>query len=120
MILGGRFLQMHSAGEFFGMMTESITVMGFDRRKGEYTWLGFDTFGTYYVTAAGKYDDATKTITMSGSDFDPVFGGTQEYDVTVQIVDADTRVTKIIFKDEAHTQGKGDFCMVEITAKRQK
>ena len=37
MILGGRFLELTSRGEFMGQTMETITMMGFDRRSKQYT-----------------------------------------------------------------------------------
>lgn len=66
MILGGRFLQFDSdtTGAF---AAQSMTIYGFDRRTNEYTMVGYDTLGTYYITAAGKYDAAAKEVVFSGS-----------------------------------------------------
>jgi len=66
MILGGRFLELGAdmRGE---LNAEFLTLMGFDRRTGDYTMVGFDTVGTYYITAAGKYDAAKKAVTLHGS-----------------------------------------------------
>ncbi len=67
MILGGRFLELTADVKGGAMMQESLTIFGFDRRTSEYTMVGFDTLGTYYITAAGKHDDARKGIVLRGS-----------------------------------------------------
>jgi hypothetical protein len=117
-ILGGRFVKADFvAGE--GMMTtEGLQILGFDRRKKEYTIVGYDTWGTYYVTAAGPYDEKTSTITMHGEDYDPIFEGTQIYDMLFRFVNDDTFVHEIIFKDSVHTQGGPPFKMLEVTSTR--
>jgi hypothetical protein len=78
MILGGRFLELgaNMKGE---LDAEFLTLMGFDRRTGEYTMIGLDTVGTYYITAAGKYDAAKKAITLHGSYAQPPSGAMQTY-----------------------------------------
>lgn len=78
MILGGRFLQLDASigGPF---AAESLTVMGFDRRTNEYTLVGFDTLGTYYITAAGKYDAARKAVVLNGSYLQPPANTEQKY-----------------------------------------
>ena len=49
MILGGRFLQINGSAQAAnpGMSSESLTVIGFDKRTGKYTMWGVDTDGTY-------------------------------------------------------------------------
>lgn len=66
MILGGRFLQLDSTlkGAF---AEETLSILGFDRRTNDYTLTGYDTMGTYSVTAAGKYDAAQKAVVLRGS-----------------------------------------------------
>lgn len=78
MILGGRFLELDAriAGELSG---EMLTLMGFDRRTSEYTMIGLDTLGTYYITAAGKYDEAKKAVVLQGSYAQPPSGEMQKY-----------------------------------------
>lgn len=50
------------------MSTESMNIFGYDTRKNEYFWIGLDTLGTYYVTASGQYDPATRTFTLYGEE----------------------------------------------------
>lgn len=118
-ILGGRFLVRRvtlGEGMFAG---ESMTIIGFDRRSEEYTLIELDTVGTYWITAAGPADASGSRAVLSGTDDDPVFEHTQEYDFVLRFVDDDTWVTEIIFKDDAHTGGGGPFKMVEMTARRR-
>jgi len=119
MILGGRFLQLTAESEFMGEKTESINIIGFDRRHKAYTLVGFDTWGTYYVTASGSYDDSTKTITMSGEDYDPIAGITQKYDMTLQFMDENKFVMAVILKEETQTKVGDSFQLAKITFTRQ-
>lgn len=118
MILGGRFLLTESTGGEGPMKLESLSITGFDKRHKKYTMVGFDTWGTYYVTAAGSYDDTTRTITMYGEDEDPVMGVTQKYDFIVRILSEDTYVEEIVFKD-FRTPNEEEFKAVEITYTRK-
>lgn len=115
MILGGRFLEHQSKGGEGAFAMEAVSMIGFDRRHKKYTVVGFDTMGTYYVTAAGPYDQSKKSAVMYGEDDDPMLG-TQKYDIVMRFLSPTKYVTEIIFKDEVHTQGKGPFKAVEITA----
>lgn len=119
MILGGRF--MISEGKTEGAMSvETMTIIGFDRRHKKYTTVAFDSMGTYYVAGAGPYAESRKAIVMSGEDTDPILGGTQIYDFVLSRPSPDKYVVEIIFKDEAHTQGKGDLKEAEIVFTRSR
>ncbi|MCB2231395.1 DUF1579 domain-containing protein [bacterium] len=121
MILGGRFLETTwKTGEGTPMAMEGKSIMGFDRRHGEFTVVGLDTWGTYWVTGQGPYDDQTNTITMYGEDTDPVFGMVQQYDFRMTLVDEDHFTWEVIFYNPEITQGADEFKMVEINYTRKK
>jgi len=113
MILGGRFLVSESKGGSGPMAFESMTIMGFDRRTGKFTTVGFDSEGTYYVAGAGPYDESRKAIVMYGEDVDPLLG-TQKYDMVMRIISPTSYIKEVVFKDPAHTHGLPEFKMVEI------
>ena len=118
MVLGGRFLQVNATGEFMGMPWESSAMMGFDRRSDEFTSVGFDTLGTYFVTAKGKYDEESKTLTLSGEDYDASMDHTQVYEFVYEWIDADTYTMAVVFLDPVTSQGQAPFKMVDITYRR--
>jgi hypothetical protein len=118
LVLGGRFLQMESKGGSPPMVIESLNLVGFDRRHKRYTQVGMDTMGTYYVTAAGTYDESAKTMTLSGSDEDPIIGHVQEYDFVYHFEDDDKYVFEVFFKDEMHTKGGDPVKLAEIVHTR--
>ncbi len=116
-ILGGRFLvstTVITEGMFAG---ESVSIFGFDRRSEEYTLIGLDTIGTYWVTAQGPMGSDGKAV-LSGEDFDPVFNGMQLYDFVLSWPDADTMVTDLIFKDEMHAGGPEPHRLLNIVSRR--
>ncbi|MEW5925777.1 MAG: DUF1579 family protein [Candidatus Zixiibacteriota bacterium] len=120
MILGGRFLQMTSESGEGEMYTETMSMIGFDRRSNKYTYVGMDTWGTYFVTAAGDYDEKTKTISMYGEDVDAVAGFTQKYDQIFQLIDKDKFILSVVFYNKELTGGADQFKMLEITYTRAK
>lgn len=79
LILGGRFLELTGSLKGGGVDADSVTLFGFDRRTSDYTMVGLDTLGTYYITAAGKYDDAAKGIALDGSYLMPPANQEQKY-----------------------------------------
>jgi hypothetical protein len=118
MILGGRFLLTTSDGGEGDMYTETHTLTGFDRRHKKYTTVGYDTWGTYYATAAGTSDESGRTITMYGEDRDPIIGKTQKYDMVLHFIDENSYRWEVIFKD-FRTPNEEPFKMLEILYTRQ-
>ena len=123
MILGGRFLlsegsSVNPPGWGFGEGTvEVLNILGFDRRTQDFTIVGYDTMGTYYVTAAGKKRDP-HTIVMSGETLDETPGSkeSRQYDFVLKTIDADTYLIDINFKNP----GQPDLTVVSITYRRAK
>jgi len=97
LILGGRFLQLDSSVKGGGISADSVTILGFDRRTSDYTMIGLDTLGTYYITAAGKYDEAAKGILLDGSYAMPPTGQDQKYHFTWRTDSADEHVLLLHF-----------------------
>ena len=115
LILGGRFLKSETKGHapVMGIDIESLSIYGFDRRTSEYTVVGYDTMGTYYVTAAGRKAPGAGEVVMQGEIEE--HGGTKQYDMVLRWVDADTYVSEIIFKFPA-----GPMKIAEMTFTRVK
>lgn len=97
LILGGRFLVSEGAvRQVNGDLTiESMLVFGFDGRIRQFTSLVFDTFGTYYVSAAGASDRPAKRIVMSGETLEGK--NPKRFDVVLEWLGADEYRIQIIF-----------------------
>jgi hypothetical protein len=119
MILGGRFLVSEGSSNNpigFGDTTiELMTIYGFDRRTRDYTIVGYDSFGTYYVTAAGKKTPAGLVL-MHGETLEHEAGATttRKYDMTLRVMDANTYITEVIFK----FPGQPDQTVASVTHRR--
>lgn len=120
MMLGGRFLMSEWEEGDDEMQGQGLYIMGFDRRFKRYTLVGFDTWGTYYVTAAGTRDETTNSITMSGEDYDPLGKVTQKYDFIYRFVDDDTYIIELVFKKGPLTEGLPEFKIAESRFTRRK
>jgi hypothetical protein len=118
MILGGRFLKSESAGT--GSPIETLQIMGFDRRFGKYTYVGYDNYGTYYVTAEGAFEAGTKTFTLHGEEAGSQPGQSQKYDIVVRFISPTKYVTEVIFKKETPPGGHTEFKVAEITFTQSK
>jgi hypothetical protein len=118
MILGGRFLRSECESEDGPRKVEGLIIFGFDRRGGAYTMVGFDTMGTYYITAAGPWDEDREAIVMSGEDEDPVNGFVRRYDLVLRPEGDDRYVTEVYFKNPEPTGDVDAVKMVEIELTR--
>lgn len=116
MTMGGRFLEIRSKGQVMGQPFESLTIVGFDRRTDQYTIVGFDTMGTYYVEGAGTFDEATGSIIMPGETHDPKLNATERYRFVLRSESDDKYITEIIFK----TPEDKDFMVVQSVSERIK
>jgi hypothetical protein len=96
MILGGRFLQM-SAMAKGKLPVESLGIWGFDTRTSQYTMTGYDTMGTYSISAAGKYDPAKKAIVLEGSYLAPPENLPQKYRFLLTSPKSNERLLTLLF-----------------------
>jgi hypothetical protein len=97
-VLGGRFVvsEGQATGGEGAPALDSMLIFGFDGRTREYTSVVMDTFGTYYVTAAGAPGQDAGAIAMKGQT--PERGAMKQFDVVLTWIDADTYRTEIIFR----------------------
>ena len=75
---------------------ERVTVFGFDRRRGRYTAVQFESFGTHYVSADGTWDPERKEIVLSGEDEDPQLGSLATFQFVLQIEEDDKYAFRIL------------------------
>ena len=72
MIMGGRYLKSYFTGDMMGMPFEGMSLEGYDNAKKEYTSVWIDNFGTGTSISTGKYNEETKSITYTGTVYDPL------------------------------------------------
>jgi hypothetical protein len=72
MILGGRYQESINKGSFNGMPFEGISTIGYDNAKKIFQSSWIDNMGTGVLRMDGTYDAATKTLTLSGKEYDPM------------------------------------------------
>lgn len=97
-VLGGRFVVLETRLPSPELPIEGLVVLGFDRRASQYTYLGFDTFGTYYVGAAGAWDEEAQVLRMPGTSSDPRTGEVKSYEMNFRFPAPDTFVAEIVFQ----------------------
>lgn len=118
MILGGRFLMSEGTAGEGAKQVGSLTILGFDRRHGLYTAAGYDTWGTYHVSAQGGWNAERGAIVLSGSDV-VTEDHTQAWDFVLREIDSNTYTWEVIFTDAVHAPDGVPFRMVEITHRRR-
>ena len=116
MILGGRFLLSQGHSGEGDMYTETLWILGFDRRHEYYTLIGMDTWGTYHITSVGEYDAKTKILTMSGEVDDPLLG-MERFRTVLHFEGAGKYTVEMIMLDTA--PGVEEFKMLELVHTRK-
>jgi len=67
MIMGGRYQSSKHTGNMMGMPFEGQSIAGYDNAKKKFVSTWIDNFGTGIMMMEGTWDNATKTMTMTGS-----------------------------------------------------
>lgn len=87
MIMGGRYQEEIVKGDMMGMPFEGRSWTGYDnaRKKFISTWV--DNFGTGMMQTEGTWDEASKSITMTGKMMDPAKGKETEMRQVIKFPD---------------------------------
>jgi hypothetical protein len=113
-ILGGRFIV--SEGEASNTTRKldygSTLIYGFDGRSGEHTVIVLDSFGTYFVTAAGRPGSVADLISMRGQTMEG--GRPKHFTVELQWLSTDRYTTQILF----HLAGRDPVVALKATHRR--
>jgi len=87
MILGGRYQYSTHSSTMMGMPFEGISVVGYDnvRKVIQSTWI--DNMGTSIMFLEGKWDDASRSCTLTGKATDPMKGGQVDVREVFTVID---------------------------------
>jgi hypothetical protein len=89
-VLGGRFLQQETKGEYMGMPTAGMGFNGYDNLDKKYTMFWIDNTATAVYTAEGIFDKSGKVLTMYGKMDEVLTGEHDKYAIyVVRFVDKD-------------------------------
>src|ERR1041384_6297943 len=72
MIMGDRYQESKSRGDFNGMPFEGTSIVGYDNGKKVFVSTWIDNMGTGIMYMEGKYDEKTKTVNFTGNMYDPM------------------------------------------------
>ncbi len=67
MILGGKYQMSKHSGDMMGMPFEGQTIMGYDNATKQFSSTWVDNFSTGLMNFTGQWDEASKTLSLSGS-----------------------------------------------------
>ncbi len=110
----GRFLRMEYTSTFAGKPLTVVRYLGFDRAKGQYVEVHFESTHTDVMRSEGDISKDGKTITCWGEHVDAMAGKTVKVRTTTTFLDADTFVLEMVYTD---SNGKDDKT-VKLTHKR--
>lgn len=116
MVMGGRYQESRYSGNMMGQPFEGVATVGYNNasKKYESTWI--DNMGTGVMTMSGTFDQATKTMNMSGECVDPMSGQNKKMRETFTMVDDNTRKMEMFDTDPS---GK-EYKSMEIIMTRKK
>ena len=67
MIVGGKYQSSKHTGNMMGMPFEGLSITGYDNATKQFVSTWIDNWGTGIMNMAGTWDEATKTMTLSGT-----------------------------------------------------
>ena len=112
---GGRYFKSSHTGDMMGMPFEGFELSGYDNIKKKFFSVWMDNMGTGIMTTEGTYDEATKTITLTGSMMDPM-GNDMKIRELVKVIDNDNTM----FEMYMEVSGKPEMKWMEIKYTRVK
>jgi hypothetical protein len=110
MIMGGRYQESTFAGNFMNMPMEGKGTLAYDNAKKMFQSTWIDNLGTGIMNLTGTWDDATKTMNLSGTQTDPMSGKDMKVRETFKIVDDNHQVMEMYMSP----QGMNEFKSMEI------
>jgi hypothetical protein len=114
MILGGRYQEANYKGDVMGMPFEGRATTAFDNATKEVVSTWIDNMGTGMMVMRGTYDDASKTITSTGTMVDPMTGKERKVREVYTIIDDNTRKMEMF----ETVDGGEEYKSMEIVMKR--
>jgi len=117
MLYGGRYQQSKFSGNMMGMPFEGTTIMGYDNTEKKYFLTWIDNMSTAVMIASGNWDDANKSITLTGTMKNPANGRECDLKEVYKIVDDNTHAMEMYGPDP---KTGNEYKMMEIKYTRKK
>lgn len=116
MILEGRYQQSRHSGSYDNMPFEGMGTLAYDNSKKQFISSWVDNMGTGIMILKGTWDEASKTITMTGTQTDPSRGKDCNVREVYRIIDDNNHLMEMYGPDPM--TGK-EFKMMEIKLSRK-
>jgi uncharacterized lipoprotein NlpE involved in copper resistance len=95
MIMGGRYQESDATGNMMGAPFAGQSVTGYDNAKKVFVSTWIDNMGTGIMKMEGPWDEANKTINLSGRAVDGSTMKEADYKQTFKMVDDNTQVMEM-------------------------
>lgn len=92
-VLGGRYVSGKFSGTMMGAPFNGMSLMGYDNAKKQFVSTWVDDMGTGIIHMSGTYDEATKTLKLSGHQTDFMTG--KDSDIREEMVMIDDNTYKM-------------------------
>lgn len=115
MIFGGRYQEVYYRGTMMGQFWEGKNTVAFNNKSKEFTSFFIDSAGTGAMVASGPYDEASKSINMTGEAVDSMTGEPVQFRELYTFVNDTTRKLEIF--DQRNDEP--EFKSMEILMKRK-
>ncbi|RYZ34354.1 MAG: DUF1579 domain-containing protein [Sphingobacteriales bacterium] len=99
MVLGGRFQMGEYKGVMMGGPFEGFSLVGYDNTKKKFVSNWIDNMGTGIMSMEGTWDNATKSMNLTGSMLDPATGKTCDMKEVFTMVDNDHQTMEMWGQD---------------------
>jgi len=117
MVMGGRYQLSEFKGNFMGMPFEGMSITAYDNYKKKYISTWIDNMGTGIMKMEGTWDEASKSMAMTGKMTDPATGKECDMREVFRMVDNDHQVMEMYGPDPK--TGK-EYKTMEIKLTRKK
>jgi Protein of unknown function (DUF1579) len=117
MVMGGRYQLSNHTGNMMGQPFEGMSTLAYDNNKKVFISTWIDNMGTGLMKLEGPWDEATKSINLTGKMIDPSAGNAKETAIKeiFKIIDDKTQVMEMY---GPYHDGK-EYKMMEIKYTRK-
>lgn len=99
MVMGGLYQMSDFKGDMMGMPFTGMSITGFDNYKKKYVSAWIDNMGSGIMHMEGPWDEASKSMTLTGSMIDPATGKECKMREVFKIVDDNNQVMEMYGPD---------------------
>jgi len=117
MVMDGRYQVSEAKGNMMGMPFNGMSMTGYDNHKKVYMSTWIDNMGTGIMKMEGPWDEATKSMTLTGKMIDPSTGRECDFKEVFKIIDDNNQLMEMYGPDPK--TGK-PFKTMEIKLTRKK